>query len=73
MSDVSDFDSNTLHFGLTATNGSVDWAMKLLSWNARGLGSPQVVCHLRHLLKLYKPQVVFLIETKIDCYRMEKV
>lgn len=47
--------------------------MKLLCWNVRGLGNPQATRRLQHTLKLYKPQLVFLIEIKLDHTRMERV
>ncbi|KAK5803591.1 hypothetical protein PVK06_031239 [Gossypium arboreum] len=36
-------------------------------------GSPRAVKRLRYLLKQHKPQMVFLMETKIDVKRMEKI
>ncbi|KAA3461081.1 BEACH domain-containing lvsC [Gossypium australe] len=47
--------------------------MKILCWNVRGLGNPRVTRRLQHTLKLYKPQLAFLIETKLDHIRMEQV
>lgn len=47
--------------------------MKILSWNVRGLGSPRTVRRLRHSLKLYNPQIVFFIETKVSRSHMERV
>ncbi|XP_040956135.1 uncharacterized protein [Gossypium hirsutum] len=47
--------------------------MKLLSWNVRVLGNPQTVRRLRHSLKQHHPQVVFLMETKLNKNGMEKV
>ncbi|KAA3460285.1 reverse transcriptase [Gossypium australe] len=47
--------------------------MKSLSWNVRGLGSSRAVRRLRHLMKQQNPRMVFLIETKLDKKRMEKV
>ncbi|KAA3479527.1 expansin-A1-like [Gossypium australe] len=44
--------------------------MKLLCWNARGLGNPQAIKRLQHTLKFYKPQMI-LMETKLDHNRME--
>ncbi|KAA3484605.1 BEACH domain-containing lvsC [Gossypium australe] len=46
--------------------------MKILSWNVRGLGSPPVVRHFQHMLKLHHPHVVFFMETKLNATRMEK-
>ena len=39
--------------------------MSCLSWNCQGLGNPQAVRDLHHLVKDKKPTVVFLMETKI--------
>ncbi|KAA3474191.1 reverse transcriptase [Gossypium australe] len=47
--------------------------MKSLSWNVRGLGSPRAVRRLRYLIKQQNPRLVFLMETKLDKTRMEKV
>jgi hypothetical protein len=38
--------------------------MICLSWNCRGLGNPQAVRDLHHLVKEKKPTLVFLMETK---------
>ncbi|KAA3487155.1 reverse transcriptase [Gossypium australe] len=40
--------------------------MKNICWNVRGLGSPRAERRLRHLCKQYNPQMVFLMETKLD-------
>ncbi|KAL1105033.1 hypothetical protein V6Z11_D04G106700 [Gossypium hirsutum] len=47
--------------------------MKILSWNVRGLGSPQRVRRLRHLLKTCDPHIVFFMETKLCGIQMERV
>ncbi|KAA3460602.1 reverse transcriptase [Gossypium australe] len=47
--------------------------MKLLSWNARGLGSPRAVRRLRCILRLQNPQMVFFMKTKICKSRMERI
>jgi exonuclease III len=39
--------------------------MKLLSWNCRGLGNPQVVRNLSRVVKEKKPTLVILMETKV--------
>jgi exonuclease III len=39
--------------------------MSLLSWNCRGLGSPRTVKDLCQLVKEKKPNMVFLMETKL--------
>ncbi|XP_052477317.1 uncharacterized protein LOC128032639 [Gossypium raimondii] len=47
--------------------------MKSISWNVCGLGSPRTVRRLRHFLKQHNPQMVFLMETKVNKQCMEKV
>ncbi|XP_060969998.1 uncharacterized protein LOC133037169 [Cannabis sativa] len=39
--------------------------MKILSWNARGLGNPSAFRHLRLLVQQQSPHVLFLMETKL--------
>ncbi|XP_060974707.1 uncharacterized protein LOC133039776 [Cannabis sativa] len=39
--------------------------MKILSWNARGLGNSSAFRHLRLLVQQQSPQVLFLMETKL--------
>ncbi|KAG8491705.1 hypothetical protein CXB51_015144 [Gossypium anomalum] len=48
-------------------------AMKMLCWNVRGLGSSRAVHRLQHMLKIYHPQFVFFMETKLSASRMENV
>lgn len=50
--------------------------MIVLCWNCRGLGNPWTVRHLRRLVKLKKPVIVFLMETlvvqrKVDVLRVK--
>ncbi|KAH1047985.1 hypothetical protein J1N35_038769 [Gossypium stocksii] len=47
--------------------------MKIICWNIRGLRNPRAIRRLQHTLKLYKPQLVFLMETKVDSTRMERI
>ncbi|KAA3459982.1 reverse transcriptase [Gossypium australe] len=47
--------------------------MKNISWNVHGLGSSWATRRLRYFLKQRNPHMVFLMETKIDKKRMEKV
>ena len=39
--------------------------MNLLCWNCRGLGTDSTVGELRHLVKRYRPSLLFLSETKM--------
>ena len=41
--------------------------MKILSWNARGLGNPDAFRQLRLLVQQHSPQVLFIMETKLVC------
>lgn len=38
--------------------------MKIMAWNCRGLGSPFIIPQLKESLRLFKPELVFLYETK---------
>lgn len=38
--------------------------MRLMAWNYRGLGSPSTVPQLKESLQLFKPNLIFLCETK---------
>jgi exonuclease III len=40
--------------------------MKILSWNCRGLGQPSATRALKKLLQSHHPDVVFLMETKLQ-------
>jgi hypothetical protein len=39
--------------------------MIVLSWNCRGLGNPRTVRSLHHLVRVKRPNLVFLMETKM--------
>ncbi|XP_060969466.1 uncharacterized protein LOC133036753 [Cannabis sativa] len=41
--------------------------MKIISWNARGLGNPSAFRQLRLLVQQQTPHVLFLMETKLAC------
>ncbi|KAL9422137.1 hypothetical protein AB3S75_034409 [Citrus x aurantiifolia] len=45
--------------------------MKILSWNVWGLGNTRA--SLKYILQTYKPQIVFLYETKIRLMQMDVV
>lgn len=38
--------------------------MKILSWNCRGLASPSTITQLKESLRLFKPELIFISETK---------
>lgn len=40
--------------------------MSLLSWNCRGLGNLQIVNALKKVIRIEKPNIVFLMEKKSD-------
>ncbi|XP_030478269.1 uncharacterized protein LOC115695336 [Cannabis sativa] len=46
--------------------------MKILSWNARGLGNPTAFRHLKLLVRQLSPQVLFLMETRLGSYSISK-
>ena len=47
--------------------------MNSLSWNCRGLGNPRLVKALHDMVRRWKPQIVFLMETKSKIKRMERI
>lgn len=47
--------------------------MKMICWNVRGLRNPRATRRLRHMLKVYNPQTVFFMETKLNVMRIEKM
>ena len=47
--------------------------MSCLSWNCRGLGNPQTEDELVTLIGNKAPKLVFLMETKVDRYVIEKI
>ena len=53
--------------------GSKGSMMHILSWNCRGLGSPEAVNALRRIVVNEDPQVVFLQETKLHPHEVERV
>ena len=46
--------------------------MNLLCWNCRGLGTDLTVGELRHLVKRYRPSLLFLSETKMRDTKVRK-
>ncbi|PNX78150.1 hypothetical protein L195_g034126, partial [Trifolium pratense] len=47
--------------------------MNIVSWNCRGVGHPRVVPGLKYLVRVYKPDVLFLSETLSNTRRMEEL
>ncbi|XP_042954578.1 uncharacterized protein LOC122290989 [Carya illinoinensis] len=47
--------------------------MKIISWNYRGLGNPRTVQILRLLVKEKLPDVVFIMETKLNYVRSNRI
>ena len=47
----------------------MSYQMKILVWNARGLGNRPTVRRLRYMVKLYGPSLVGLLEPFINCER----
>lgn len=46
--------------------------MKTLSWNYQGLGNPWTVQDFYHMVKEKRPNLVFLMETKMNNSKCEK-
>ena len=40
--------------------------MKILSWNSRGAGSRTFLRNIRDLIRVYAPEVIFVLETRIS-------
>ncbi|KAM6592035.1 hypothetical protein CsatA_014640 [Cannabis sativa] len=47
--------------------------MKIISWNARGLGNPSAFRHLRLLVQQQSPHLLFLMETKLPDNSVSRV
>src|SRR5271168_395039 len=47
--------------------------MKLVSWNVRGLNSPGKSRMLKNMIKMEKPQMCFLQETKCNNSTLERI
>ena len=47
--------------------------MKIVSWNARGLGNPSAFRHLRLLVKQQSPHVLFIMESKLVCNSVSRL
>ncbi|CAJ2647159.1 unnamed protein product [Trifolium pratense] len=46
--------------------------MNIISWNCRGLGGPLAVPNLKYLVRVYKPDVLFLCETLSNSNKTEE-
>ena len=44
--------------------------MKIISWNVRGLGNDQTFREAQKILRLHRPQMMFLCETKLKFKQM---
>lgn len=47
--------------------------MKLISWNLRGLNGPGKLRILKNMIKMEKPQICFLQETKCNSSTLESI
>ena len=47
--------------------------MSIISWNCQGLGNPKAVQNLHTLVKEKDPVLLFLMETRLDVKRIEKI
>lgn len=47
--------------------------MIIISWNCRGLRNPRTVRYLRRMVKVKRPNMVFLMETKLRQEKMEMI
>ena len=47
--------------------------MRAISWNCRGIGNPRSARALHDMVRHWKPEIVFLMETKSKVKRMEKI
>lgn len=45
--------------------------MKIVSWNVRGLGNGPTFREAKIILQLYRPQIMFLCETKLTAKQMQ--
>lgn len=46
-------------------------AMRILSWNVRGLRKDWMFCKARKFLQIYRPHIVFFCETKLAPKQMK--
>jgi len=47
--------------------------MKIISWNCRGVGSPHTVPRLKYIVRVYKPDILYLCETITNSDKTEEL
>jgi len=47
--------------------------MKIISWNCRGVGSPHTVPRLKYIVRVYKPDILYLCETITTSNKTEEL
>ncbi|KAL6537481.1 hypothetical protein OROMI_026015 [Orobanche minor] len=47
--------------------------MKCLSWNCRGLGHPLAIPNIAELVRIHRPEIIFLFETLAHKSRVEEI
>lgn len=47
--------------------------MRIISWNIRGAGREGFLAHIKHFIDCYKPEVLVLMETKINSLKARKI
>lgn len=47
--------------------------MKIMSWNCKGMGHPDSLIYLKMVIRQKQPDCIFLMETKLDKNRMERI
>ncbi|WOH06937.1 hypothetical protein DCAR_0626366 [Daucus carota subsp. sativus] len=48
-------------------------AMLILSWNCQGVGRPRTISYLRGLIRVHRPTVVFVMETKNKQRKLDRI
>ena len=47
--------------------------MRAISWNCQGIGNPRLARALHEMVRRWKPEIVFLMETICDHKAMENI